>query len=122
MVTGTLGILGNILRGIGAMLVAPAQVPPPPAANNPFLQGFQIGQQYTSGPIGVAIAAVFLLVSVVVLMAGIMMVMGRSHWLAVTGSILAMLNLSVCCCLLGLPFGIWSLVVLFNEDVKNAFL
>jgi hypothetical protein len=26
-----------------------------------------------------------------------------------------------CCCLVGVPLGIWSLIVLFNKDVKQAF-
>ncbi len=35
-------------------------------------------------------------------------------------AIAAMLPCSVCC-LLGLPFGIWALVVLNNPDVQDAF-
>jgi hypothetical protein len=44
----------------------------------------------------------------------------KNYGLAMTGSIIAMLPCSVCC-LLGLPFGIWSLVVLNNPEVKEAF-
>jgi hypothetical protein len=36
-------------------------------------------------------------------------------------SIFAMLPCNPCC-LLGLPIGIWALVVLSNEDVKDAFV
>jgi predicted Zn finger-like uncharacterized protein len=43
-----------------------------------------------------------------------------SYGLAMTACIVAMLPCSACC-LLGLPFGIWGLVVLNNPDVKDAF-
>jgi len=34
---------------------------------------------------------------------------------------LAILNLDCVCCLLGIPFGIWSLIALNNPDAKSAF-
>jgi len=40
--------------------------------------------------------------------------------LAIAGNIAAMIPCSPCC-LLGIPFGIWGLVVLLNADVKDAF-
>jgi phage FluMu protein Com len=45
----------------------------------------------------------------------------RSYGLAMTASILSMIPYVSPCCLLGLPFGIWSIVVLNDPDVKNAF-
>ncbi len=46
----------------------------------------------------------------------------RSYGLAVTASILAMIPcFTSCCCLLGLPVGIWALIVLLDKDVKAAF-
>ena len=45
----------------------------------------------------------------------------ESWGLALAGTIVAMIPyLSPCCCI-GLPVGIWSLVVLLNQDVKSAF-
>jgi predicted Zn finger-like uncharacterized protein len=44
----------------------------------------------------------------------------ESYGLAMTGAIVAMLPCNGCC-LLGLPFGIWALVVLSNAEVKDAF-
>jgi hypothetical protein len=41
--------------------------------------------------------------------------------LAMTSSILAMLPCISCGCLLGLPVGIWSLIVLNKPEVKSAF-
>jgi len=45
----------------------------------------------------------------------------KSYGLAMTGSILSMIPYISPCCLLGLPFGIWSIVVLNDENVKSAF-
>jgi hypothetical protein len=44
----------------------------------------------------------------------------RNWTLCRAGSIAAMLPCSVCC-LLGLPMGIWSLIVLLDNDVKQVF-
>lgn len=41
--------------------------------------------------------------------------------LAVTASILAMIPCLGPCCLIGIPIGIWALVVLFKPEVKSAF-
>jgi len=44
----------------------------------------------------------------------------NSYGLAMTACILAMIPV-VNCCLLGLPFGIWALVVLVKPEVKDSF-
>ena len=41
--------------------------------------------------------------------------------LGIAASIVAMINFGNCCCLLGIPIGIWSLVILMQPDVKAAF-
>lgn len=45
----------------------------------------------------------------------------ESYGLAMAASIIAMLPCISCGCLLGLPIGIWSLVVLNKPEVKSAF-
>jgi hypothetical protein len=45
----------------------------------------------------------------------------RRFPIVVAGTILAMVPYLSLCCLLGLPIGIWALVVLFNPDVRAAF-
>ncbi len=44
----------------------------------------------------------------------------RNYNLAIAASILAMLPCNGCC-ILGLPIGIWSLVVLCNSDIRASF-
>jgi hypothetical protein len=45
----------------------------------------------------------------------------QSHQFAVTASILALVPCISPCCLFGLPFGIWALVVLNKPAVKSWF-
>ncbi len=61
-----------------------------------------------------------LIVSAIIIFGALKMKNLQSFGFAMTTCILAMLPLH-CCCLLGLPFGIWGLVAINNADVKNAF-
>ncbi len=45
----------------------------------------------------------------------------ESYGLAMAASIVAMLPCISCGCLLGLPIGVWSLIVLNKPEVKSAF-
>jgi hypothetical protein len=61
-----------------------------------------------------------LLCTVVMIGAGQMLRL-RQHWMAVLGSVLVMLNISNCCCVIGIPVGLWSLSVLLRPDVRSTF-
>ena len=67
-----------------------------------------------------AVSIVALILEVAIIFAGLQMRNLRSWWLSMIGSILAMLP-CLPCCLLGLPIGIWAVIVLIDEDVKRAF-
>ncbi len=60
-------------------------------------------------------------ITVVVLVGSLKMMKAESWGLAVTASILAMIPCFGPCCGLTLPFGIWALVVLMNDEVKRTF-
>jgi hypothetical protein len=45
----------------------------------------------------------------------------ESYGLAMTAAIIVMVPYVSPCCILGLPFGIWALVVLCDSSVKAAF-
>jgi hypothetical protein len=49
--------------------------------------------------------------------------MMRLQWygLAIAACVLAMINAINCCCLLGVPIGLWSLSVLLRPEVKASF-
>ena len=72
------------------------------------------------GGIGIASALIGVVLYVVVIVGAVKMKNLESYAFAMAASIIAMLPCS-CCCLLGLPFGIWSLVVLSDAGVKAAF-
>ena len=73
-----------------------------------------IGPGYTiAGLVGIPL-------SLLVVFGSIQMLRLRMRGLAVTASVVAMLPYS-CCCVLGLPIGIWSLMVLARPEVKAAF-
>lgn len=69
-----------------------------------------------------AFYVVNLLVAAVVTLGGIQMLRLSGRGLPITGSVLAMLPfINGCCCVVGLPVGIWCLVVLSKPEVKAAF-
>ncbi len=74
-------------------------------------------------PFGVVIAqhSVCLLMGFVIILGAVRMKNLQSYSFAMTSAILAMLPCISPCCVLGLPFGIWALVVLSDAAVKAAF-
>lgn len=78
--------------------------------------GFQVGFQ-----IGYVAATILPVISGLgMITAGINLKRLKMQWTVWFGSIIAMLPCSICC-LLGLPFGIWTITVLNRPDVKRAF-
>jgi len=78
-------------------------------------------QKNTAGPAVTVIQSICALMNGVIIFGAIMMMQLKMRPLAMTASIIALVNFGSCCCLLGIPFGIWSLVILNQPDVKAAF-
>jgi len=76
--------------------------------------------QYFSGGIGIVVGIIGLAIYGFVIWAALQMKQLRKWTLAVVASIAAMLPCS-CCCIVGLPIGIWALIVLMKPEVKSAF-
>ena len=77
---------------------------------------------YLYGGLGGGVVA--LLVSLLIVAGGICMVRLRGYGLSIFASLLAAvpcLSPMACPCLIGLPIGIWALVVLMAPDVREAF-
>ena len=115
IVAAALGLVMSFVGITTALSAVPPQVDPNAP---PILQEFVRG---THGPIAAAIQSLFAGLNCLILFGSIQMLRFKMRGLAITASILSMINLGNCCCLLGLPFGIWALVVLFMEDVRSAF-
>jgi uncharacterized protein DUF4339 len=73
------------------------------------------------GPLGTASVVVGIVMSIVILIGAMRMQAAKNYAFAFTGCILAMIPCVTPCCFIGLPFGIWGLVVLCRPAVKSQF-
>ncbi|HXB59191.1 MAG TPA: DUF4339 domain-containing protein [Candidatus Acidoferrales bacterium] len=92
--------------------------------NNPQLQQFiDTVAHFFSGPFGIINQIFQLIISILILTGAIKMLNLRSYQFAFAAAILSVLPCITPCCgwLLGLIFGIWSMVVLGKADVKSRF-
>jgi hypothetical protein len=118
MVTGIIGIVLTLcgvaanIMSLAGKAVIPNQGGPgaPPAWVNMF-----------SGGVGLVFNGIAIGVSVLIIMGAQKMKNLESYGLVMAASIVAMIPCISPCCLLGLPFGIWALIVLMKPEVKNAF-
>jgi len=74
-----------------------------------------------SGVVGLVFNIIWLLMGGLVIFGAIKMKKLESYTLAMAASVIAALPCTSPCCFLGLPLGIWAIVVLMNQDVKSAF-
>ncbi len=89
----------------------------------PFIRD-EIPERYAEfweGSVGAASAIVGLAVAAFIIFAALKMRDLRQWELSLAASIVAMIPCVSPCCILGLPIGIWALVVLLRPDVKEAF-
>ncbi len=84
-------------------------------------QGNQDIPSMLSGGIGAVFSVIGLIMAVVVFMGASKMKNAESYGFAMAAAIIAMIPCLGPCCLLGLPFGIWALIVLMKPEVKAAF-
>jgi hypothetical protein len=74
------------------------------------------------GVLGMVFTVIWMLFSGIIIFGGVKMKNLQSYGLAMASTIIAMLPCTTgWCCLLGLPLGIWALVVLMKPEVKAAF-
>jgi|SRR5687768_13292536 hypothetical protein len=74
-----------------------------------------------SGGVGIVVSLLGLALYGFVLWGALQMKQLRNWNMAMGASIAAMLPCG-CCCIIGLPIGIWSLIVLMKPEVKSAFV
>jgi len=115
--------IGLIVTGILALIYAIFQVVSSAIqiARIPAMAGPQ--QNMIMGIMGVTFVlyALSIVVSVLIIRGAIKMRRLQSYGLAMTASILALLPPHDCC-VLGLVFGVWTLIVLNDVDVKGSFV
>lgn len=88
------------------------------AQSRPQMEQFLAQLEARSGWIGIGLG---LVTSVLAIFGGLQMRNLRLYGLAIGASIVAMIPIAGPCCCIGLPVGIWSLVVLMKPEVKSAF-
>ena len=119
IVTAIVGML-NSVAGI-VMNLAGATFPSFGMPKDPQFAEFERFAEFFGGTMGIISGLISLAMGGLILWGALRMMKLTSYGLAVAASILAMIPCVSPCCCLGLPFGIWALVVLSRPDVKAAF-
>ena len=118
--TGALGALLS-LAGVITTLSGSNKVAELPPGLPPEAAGLLKSYLSAIEPFNLPLNLLALILSSLTLVAGIKMLQRRSYGLVMAGVIIGMIPcLSGCCCT-GLPFGIWALIVLSNEEVRKSF-
>lgn len=115
IVTAVLGFLGNGFTVVWSSVAGRFQELPPdldPEIGNIL--------QAASGMVGVGSALLGFALSALVWYGALQLKKGRSYGWAMTAAILALVPCTSPCCLVGVPIGIWALVVLMRPEVKSA--
>ncbi|HEX8436392.1 hypothetical protein [Archangium sp.] len=118
MVTAGLGLAGALLGLVQSMLGMGGI--PPETLNDPNLQQLRpwLERSQSFGAIGNLFT---LALSGVTLFGALKMKNLENFGLAMAASIIAIIPCFGPCCCIGIPAGIWSLVVLNKPEVKSAF-
>lgn len=115
LIVAILGFGVSVFNVVSALAFAPPPVDPNAP---PFVQEIMKG---THGTQAAVIQSAFSMLFVVTVLGSVQM-MRRKMWaLALAVSVFSMINFASCCCILRLPFGIWSLITLVNPEVKESF-
>ena len=75
-----------------------------------------------SGGLGIVFGLIGLAIGAVILFGAMKMRKLESYGLSMAAAILAMIPCLSPCCILGLPLGIWALIVLMKPEVKQSFV
>jgi hypothetical protein len=106
MTTAVIGLLvGALVLIFGIVEVDDAQTPD---------EKIHALRSLIQGPIAIAS-------SIVILFGGYSMMQLKNHGLATTSAVLALVPCTSPCCVIGLPIGVWSMVVLTKMEIKRAF-
>lgn len=71
--------------------------------------------------IGLAIVIISMLVAPFLIWGGLQMYRGKNYKFSKISAILALIPVASCCFVIGIPLGIWALVILSKPEVKAAF-
>ncbi|MFN3408142.1 MAG: DUF4339 domain-containing protein [Limisphaerales bacterium] len=109
---GLMNIAGILMNVLGVGLAGAGM-----SGNEDLPPGFEM----LSGGLGIVSGILGLAMSVVVLLGALKMKKLESYTFALVTAIIAMVPCISPCCVIGIPIGIWALVVLNKPEVKGAF-
>ena len=110
-----------ISNGIGMLIVLLALVLNLVGVGMGAASGMEQGMVVAEGAIGVVQSVLGLAIGSAIIVGILKMMKLQSYGFAMTATILAMIPCLSPCCLFGLPFGIWGIVILCKPEVKEAF-
>ncbi len=111
------GILGGVVS-LGGLILNLVTAGIESVKAHRYIEGYA---DLAAGAAGVAFCFVGLLVAGFIIYSSLKMKNLTQWGLCVAASIIAMIPCISPCCLVGLPIGIWCLVVLTKPEVKTAF-
>ncbi|MCA9060252.1 MAG: hypothetical protein KDA85_17205 [Planctomycetaceae bacterium] len=113
---GFLGMAGYLIVTIAGLIMDPSTRTPPPNMQEGERVGYYIGFYGM-----LVLLALNPLLQLVIAFGGFRMMRLQSRGLAMTACILALIPCSSSCCLFGIPFGLWGLIVLNDRNVSGQF-
>ncbi len=102
----------TLLGGLGRLLFQVEKMPADPAE----LSGFVVGTV-----IGYGAALLTLVASPLVIYGSVRMMKVEAYRMSVAAAILSVIPFTSCCFVLGIPFGIWALTVLYRRETRELF-
>lgn len=117
IVVGAVGAVGALVSALGSTAMLPL-LEKYAQDENMRQQLEQARAQGAGNGIG---GWIMLVVSAFVIFGAVQMKGLKSYGLAIAASVVAVLPCVGPCCCLGIPFGIWSLVMLLKPEVKAGF-
>ena len=116
-IIGFLGMTGyTILTIIGLMSEGEIPPDPPPGMAPGEEAGYYIG--FYGFLIMMPISA---LLQLIVIFGGFGLMKGKWKAAVYVGSVVSILPCFSACCVLGIPFGIWAMIVMFDPGVQQVF-
>lgn len=120
MITAVLGALASLVGIVMSVLGVSMSSMQNFNANGQNAEMMRVMQMF-AGTLGIVFRIVGILVCVFIFFGALKMKKLENYGLCMGASIVAMIPCISPCCLIGLPIGIWALVVLSKPEVKSSF-
>ena len=116
----TLGVVAMLLN-ISLFLLGglTPDSPPPPDMDPEIARSYEAGQA-TANLLRLGVVASSLVIYPVMIFGACRLLKGKNYFLATISCIIAAMPCSLTC-LIGIPLGLWGLIMINKPDIKNSF-